>query len=131
MLKLSKKADYALILMTHLAGSNGVYISIREISEQDNVPYKFLSLIATELKKAHLVQSKEGVSGGYRLAKDPEDISLKDIITAIEGPLAPVACLRGESCDCAKACRHKSAMKNVTNVVDQALANQTIADLIA
>lgn len=130
MLKLSKKADYALILMTHLAKESEGYTSIREIAKQDKVPYKFLSLIASELKKAGLVVSKEGVTGGYQLARPAKDINLKQVIEAIDGPLAPTACLRGEDCDCSQACQHQEAMRRVTKVVENSLASQTIAQLL-
>ena len=130
MLKLSKKADYALTLITELAATNGTYVSIREISEKEELPYKFLSQIATDLKKANLVNSKEGIGGGYQLAKSPEDISLKEIINAIEGPIAPVACMRGESCHRMSICKHRKVLINLTEMINESLGRQSVADLL-
>src|SRR2546427_12386920 len=70
-------------------------VRIQAISEQQNIPKRFLEQILNDLKSAGLVQSKRGVAGGYRLARQPEENSIAAVIRHIEGALAPVRCVSG------------------------------------
>jgi Rrf2 family transcriptional regulator, cysteine metabolism repressor len=128
MLKLTKKADYALVLVTQLAKQTG-YISIRDVADTANMPYKFLSQIATDLKKAGIVKSKEGIGGGYRLARPPRSITLSHIITAVDGPIAPVTCMKSGHCRCQDVCQHRDVMHELSRQLEQSLQKITLADL--
>src|SRR5512144_1467084 len=93
MLRLSKKADYALIAMKHLAlrGDRGSS-SAREIAEQYDIPIELMAKVLQRLVRRGLLASQQGTHGGYRLSRPSTDISVADIIQAIDGPVTVTAC---------------------------------------
>src|ERR1700730_19038114 len=93
MLRLSKKADYALIAMKHLAmrGDRGSS-SAREIAEQYDIRIELMAKVLQRLVRRGLLVSHQGTRGGYQLARMPAQISVADVIHAIEGPVAVTAC---------------------------------------
>jgi Rrf2 family protein len=91
------KADYAVRAAVELAASAGDgTMKAEQIAEAQSIPLNFLENILAELRRAGIVESRRGAAGGYLLAKPPEDVSLADVIRAVEGPLANV---RGMSPD--------------------------------
>lgn len=131
MLKISRKADYGLLLLTSLAKvGKGKVVSLREISRQRRMPYKFLSQIAPVLVEAGILRSKEGVSGGYFLARSPGSISVGEVLEVLEGPVAPVACMR-EGCSCEPHCLQKSVMQKMASSFKETMRGYTLADLTA
>jgi Rrf2 family protein len=93
MLKISQKTEYALRAMIELAEHRDVRTSAREISEAQHIPLRFLEQQLGALSKAGLVESFRGAGGGCRLAKDAADITVADVVDAIEGPFYPMFCL--------------------------------------
>lgn len=92
-MRLSRKSIYALRVLPHLAeASSDKPISITRLAAAEDVPIKYLEQIFAALRKSGLLVSEMGVRGGYRLRRAPEDISLGDIIRALDGPLAPIPC---------------------------------------
>jgi Rrf2 family protein len=90
---LTKKGKYGLKAMVHLAQSEyGRPVPVMEISEKQSIPKKFLDAILCELRNAGFVHSKMGKGGGYSLARPASDITVGDLVRAIDGPLAPVPC---------------------------------------
>ena len=131
MLKLSKQSDYALILLSVLAQLEpGTYIGLNHISRTHHLPYKFIGQIATKLRHAGLITSKEGSGGGYALAKPPHQINVGQVITILDGPIAAAACVRGETCRCADSCRHQYVMADISQTVITSLKTHTLADII-
>ena len=109
-------------------------VRIQAISEQQNIPKRFLEQILNDLKSAGIVQSRRGVAGGYRLAKNPDQISLASVVRHIEGALAPVSCVSEqfyEKCSCPdeSRCAIRSAMKEVRDAVVKVAERITIAEL--
>jgi len=93
-MKLSLRGEYALRALLVLGLSyDEPRVRIQSISEEQNIPKRFLEQILNDLKSAGLVQSKRGVAGGYRLARRPEEISIAQVIRHIEGALALVSCV--------------------------------------
>ena len=92
-MKISTKGIYALEAMIELASRNTACVSIRDIADARNCSVKYLEQIFKQLKKAQLLISIRGKDGGYQIAKDPEEITAKDIILAVEEKLDPVVCL--------------------------------------
>jgi Rrf2 family protein len=89
--RVSAKTDYALQAMVQLAASaTDEPVTAEEIATAQHIPLKFLLGILNELKRAHLVRSQRGAEGGYALRRPAGDISLADVIRAIDGPLANV-----------------------------------------
>jgi Rrf2 family protein len=94
MLKISQKTEYALRAMLELASrSDGELTSAREISERQRIPLRFLEQQLGSLSKAGLVESFRGAGGGCRLARRPAEITVADVVDAIEGPFYPMFCL--------------------------------------
>jgi Rrf2 family protein len=136
-MKLSLRGEYALraLLVLGLNYDQQV-VRIKTISEQQNIPKRFLEQILNDLKSAGLVQSRRGMAGGYRLARHPEQISLASVVRHIEGALAPVSCVSEqfyEKCSCPdeSRCAIRSVMKEVRDAVVKVAERVTIAELCA
>jgi len=134
-MKLSLRGEYALraLLVLGLNYEQGV-VRIQTISEQQNIPKRFLEQILNDLKSAGMVQSRRGVAGGYRLAKRPEQISLASVVRHVEGALAPVSCVSErfyEKCSCPdeSRCAIRAVMKEVRDAVVKVAERVTLAEL--
>ncbi len=134
-MKLSLRGEYALraLLVLGLNYEQGV-VRIQRISEQQNIPKRFLEQILNDLKSAGMVQSRRGVAGGYRLAKRPEQISLASVVRHVEGALAPVSCVSErfyEKCSCPdeSRCAIRAVMKEVREAVVKVAERVTLAEL--
>lgn len=129
-MKLSKKADYGLLFLTYLAEHRYHFIPLSKIARHQEIPYKFLSQIALDLKNAQLVKSREGIGGGYKLSKPPQKISVAQIIIAVDGPFSPIGCMRGKSCPSHHHCLHRPVMQNLAEQITQTLSAYSLASLI-
>src|SRR5437762_14282871 len=96
MFRLSKKSDYGLIALKHLAQHNEESISAREIAAQYHIPAELLAKVLQRLVRKGLLVSQQGINGGYVLAKDPASISIVDVVEALEGPISITPCERGD-----------------------------------
>ena len=133
MLRLSKKADYALIAMKHLAcdRSHGL-ASAREIAECYDIPLELLAKVLQQLTHRGLLVSHMGIRGGYHLARPTTAISVADIIEAIDGPLAITACgPADERCEQFSKCDVRDPLWRVREKILTALGECTIAELAA
>jgi Rrf2 family cysteine metabolism transcriptional repressor len=134
-MKLSVRGEYALRALLVLAlNYDQPVVRIQTISDQQNIPKRFLEQILNDLKSAGIVKSRRGVSGGYRLARRPEEIPLAAIVRHIEGALAPVSCVSErfyEKCSCPdeSRCAIRSVMKEVRQAVVKIMEGLTVADL--
>ena len=134
-MKLSLKGEYALRALIVLGlNYGGEVVRIQTISEQQNIPKRFLEQILNDLKSAGVVESKRGMAGGYRLSKPPEQISLALVIRHIEGPLAPVSCVSEKfyarcSCPDERKCGIRSVMKDVREAIVKILEGVSVAEL--
>jgi Rrf2 family protein len=124
-MRISKKAEYGLIAMVHLA-KNKKIISIREISNIEGLPFEFLSKIFSVLEKAKLIKAKHGASGGYVLAKGPKKITVSDIVFLLED-LNAVNC---KFCAKSKKCSTMNVWGKVDGSISKTLKSITLADLI-
>jgi len=103
-MQLSRKADYALRAVRHLSSlPKGKLGSINSIAAAETIPREFLAKILKDLTRSGILVSFQGVTGGYRLAQTPKDISFLDVIEAIEGPVHINLCTEGETCPCEHA----------------------------
>src|SRR5947199_9117769 len=89
-MRVSAKVDYALRACAELAAAGDGPVKGDRLAQAQKIPLKFLENILLDLKHAGLVQSQRGAEGGYWLAKDPAEITLADVIRAVEGPIANV-----------------------------------------
>jgi len=136
-MKLSLRGEYALRALIVLGLNYGqAVVRIQSISEQQNIPKRFLEQILNDLKSAGVVDSRRGVAGGYRLSKPPEQITLALVIRHIEGPLAPVSCVSEKfyarcSCPDEARCGIRSVMQEVRDAIVKILEGVTVAEMCA
>ena len=135
MLRLSKKADYALIAMNHLArkqGSPSASTSARDIAERYDIPIELMAKVLQRLVRTGLLISTQGTRGGYQLARVPMLISVADVIQAIDGPVTVTACSTEEgSCEQYAKCNVRDPLWRVRERILKALGECTIAELAA
>jgi len=136
-MKLSVRGEYALRALIVLGlAPPGEVLRIQAISDQQNIPKRFLEQILNDLRAAGFLESKRGLAGGYRLKLPPEQITLAGVIRLIEGPLAPVSCVSEkyyEKCSCPdeSKCGIRSIMKEVRDAIVGILEKVTLAQLCA
>ncbi len=128
-MKITQEADYALRVILHLSKLGyGEKVEARIISEEEELPLRFLLKLLRKLKKAGIVVSFRGVKGGYALNKQPKDINLKDVIEAIDGPICinrciydPKYCNAGKNGNCQihkTLCKIQKKLVNELEAVD-------------
>lgn len=131
MLKLTKKADYGLMAMKHLAehADRGA-CSAKDIAEAYGIPQEALAKILQRLAKVGLIRSQHGINGGYTLTRDPRTISAFEVIKAIDGPLFITACVtvRGE-CGQSGRCTIREPLRKVNQSIEDVLRNIMISEM--
>lgn len=131
MLKLTKKADYGLMAMKHLAehADQGA-CSAKDVAEAYGIPPEALAKILQKLAKAGLLHSQHGMNGGYTLARDPGQISAFEVIRAIDGPLFITSCIsvRGE-CGQSDRCTIREPLRRVNQSIEEVLKRITISEM--
>lgn len=132
MLRLSKKSDYALMSMKHLAtrpGDAGA-ASAREIAEAYSIPLDLLAKVLQQLVRQHLLVSVQGTRGGYRLARTPDTITVADIVQAMDGPFSVTACSPDDhACDQYSTCSIRDPLWKIRNRIFHTLNAVTLAEL--
>ncbi len=130
MLKLSKLADYATVLMTMMARAPERLYSGQELSERSGIPAPTVAKLLKKLLQGGLLQSSRGAHGGYRLAREPEQVSVADIITALEGPIAVTECLSHlGDCTLESDCSARANWRLINLAIHHALAAVTLAQM--
>lgn len=130
MLKLGKLADYATVLMTALAARPQDLRNAHELAEHTHVPAPTVSKLLKLLSKAGLVESLRGASGGYRLARTPDAVTVADIIRAVEGPIAITQCsTHGEGCGIESTCGNRSNWRLIDGAIRHALESVSLAQM--
>src|SRR3977135_3583337 len=130
MLRLSKKADYALIAMKHLAlrGDRGSS-NAREIAEQYDIPIELLAKVLQRLVRKGLLGAHQGTAGDVQLVRPPANISVADVIEAIDGPVTVTACSTDEgTCEQFAKCNVRDPLWRVRERILSALGECTIAE---
>ena len=133
----STKAEYGIRVMVHLARSGGDHpISLGSIAEAEGLPLAYLEHLVQRLRKAELVQSQRGARGGYTLARAAEEISMAEVVAALEGEIAPIECITADSegvLTCAREgsepCPTKLLWTRVQGSIVRTLSDMTLADL--
>ena len=131
LMQIPRRVDYGLRAVIYLSVQDPEKsCSIAEIAKQQGVPRKFLEKIIQDLMRCGLIKSKRGVSGGYTLARPPEEISFYQVIEAIEGPVAVNACMDEHmSCEQLPRCSMLNVWSEVQRKVTEVFTNTTLADL--
>jgi Rrf2 family protein len=131
MLRLSKKADYALMAMKHLAlRGDHESSSAREIAEQYDIPVELMAKVLQRLVQRGLLASHQGTRGGYQLSRSPRQITVADVIQAIDGPVTVTACSTDDgNCDQYAKCNVRDPLWRVRERILAALGECTVAEL--
>lgn len=132
MLRLSKKADYALIAMKHLAMRPDSSASAREIAEAYDIPIELMAKVLQRLARRGLLTSHQGTRGGYRLGRSSAIISVADIIQAIDGPLTVTACsTESENCGQYAKCSVRDPLWRIKDQIVTALSTCSLQEISA
>jgi len=131
MFKLSKKADYGLIALKHLANHRQEHAcSANEIAEEYGISATLMAKVLQKLAKQGLVAAKHGSTGGYQLARQPDKISALEVLTAIDGPVLITSCVTSHgNCDASERCSVKEPLQRVNESILNVLSMVTIAHL--
>ncbi len=125
----STRTDYSLIMLRALARSKG-FVSLRIVAKDNRLPYRYVSRLAGDLKKAGILKSREGVLGGYALAKKPKDIRLIDVIELLDGPMAPARCTAAPgTCSREASCPLKPHWTTMHRAIHAQVSKYTLASI--
>lgn len=129
MLKLTKKADYGLISLKHLA-TKGTSASAKEIAEAYGIPLPLLSKVLQKLAKNGFLASEHGTNGGYRLARNAKSITALDVIRSIDGPIFLTSCFTEHgACEQSHKCPVREPLRKVHDGIQKLLASISIEDI--
>ena len=133
MIKLSRITDYGIVLMAHFAGlETGATQSARDTAAETQLPLPVVSKILKSLARESLLVSRRGAKGGYSLARPPSEISVVEMITALEGPIGLTQCtIHPGECVQEATCHVREPWQVINRTVRDALADVSLADLAA
>lgn len=133
-MKISTKGRYGLRAMIDIAiYSRESKVSISSIAERENISSNYLEIIIAVLKKKGYVNSTRGAKGGYLLAKEPKDISVGDLLRALEGDLNPINCAQfytDQTCDTFDTCATKFVWKKIEESITNVVNNISLQDIV-
>ena len=132
MLRFTKRADYGLMAIHYIASHEDVgSVSVRRIAEEFTIPPELLAKILQKLAKERLIVSQNGPRGGYVLARRPIEITVGQVVRALEGPINIVECLEEDS-DCPQMarCNLRRPVQKIQAAISQMLDTMTLAELV-
>ena len=130
MLRVTRLTDYATVVLTVLATRPGVVLSAVELADAAGLEVPTVAKVLTPLAQAGLVEGFRGAGGGYRLVRDAADISLVEIVEAMEGPLGMTECsLHAGNCGIEQSCGVRANWRRINDVVADALRGVTLAQM--
>lgn len=132
MLKVSKLADYAVVVLATLSQSDRGLMNASGISTKTGLPEPTVAKVLKLLAKSEIVQSVRGVNGGYKPLYKPSDLSVARIVTAVDGPISVTACVddKPDSCAHQSKCSMKGRWNNVNFAIRAAVESVTLADMM-
>jgi Rrf2 family protein len=126
-MQLTAKSEYALLALIELAGRESTSpLSVRELAASRDLPVPYLEQLFSTLRRAGIVRSVRGAHGGYVLTRGAAEITVLEIVEALEGPIAPTAC-DGANCPSADCCGAVTVWSSVTDAMRDVLASFTLA----
>ena len=130
-MKLSTKGRYGVKAMVDLAiHYGGEPISIKSISERQNISEYYLEQLFSPLRKAELIRSVRGAQGGYVLSRSPKDITIAEIMEVLEGPIEISSCLDEKSCNNVDCCATRLLWAKIKNSIDSVTKSTTLQDIL-
>ncbi len=132
MLRVTKLTDYATVVLTVLASEPETVLSAAGLAERAGLEMPTVAKVLKPLAQAGLVEGFRGASGGYRLARSAEDVTLVDIVEAMEGPLGMTECsVHAGACGIESSCGVRANWRRINDVVADALRSVTLAEMLA
>lgn len=132
MIRITKQADYGIVLMTYLSRNPDKLYTAPELAIQTQLPLPIASKVLKLLARAELLKAHRGVKGGYTLARSPKTISVAEVLQAVEGPIALTECVEGSLSECSMEsfCPLQDPWQLINQAVHQALSNITLAQMV-
>ena len=133
MIRLSRLSDYGIVLMTQLAARPGVLTTAPELALTSGLPVPTVSKVLKAIAQDGLLESQRGTKGGYALTRPAAEISVADIIRALEGPIALTECTEAEggSCDIEPSCPTRTNWVRINDAVTGALEGISLSEMMA
>jgi Rrf2 family protein len=130
MLRFTKRADYGLMAIHYIAVHDDLgAVSAKRIAEEFSIPQELMAKILQRLAKERLIVSQNGPKGGYVLTRRPAEISVGEVIRALEGPISIVSCLEDDECPQMERCSLRRPVKKIQVAINQMLDSMTLAEL--
>ena len=131
MLRLTKQADYGIVLMTHMARGGDRHFNAPVLAEETHLPLPTVSKILKQLTREGLLASHRGVKGGYSLARAPDKITVAEMISVLDGPIAFTECIEDTPGVCSQEaiCQLRGTWQQINFAVRHALESISLADL--
>ena len=131
MLRITKQTDYGIVLLTHMAAHPERLVNAPELAQETSLPQPMVAKILKLLARADVVQGHRGVNGGYCLSRPPEDVSVAEVITALEGQIAITECTDDTNGLCAQeqVCRVRSNWNRINLAIQEALDGISLAEM--
>ena len=132
MLKLAKLTDYATVVMTAIAADPGRLHSAQELAERSRLSPATVAKLLKQLAKSRLIEATRGSQGGYRLTRAPDQITVADVVDAVEGPIAVTSCsIHSGDCGIESSCGTRANWRLINTAIRQALEAVTLAQMAA
>jgi len=131
MLRLSRLSDYAVMVMAHVAAAPDAVHNALDAAQATGLPGPTVAKLMARLGRGGLLQSTRGAKGGYRLSRPPAQITVADIVTALDGPIALTQCSKSgpSACDVENVCVSRRGINRINNAIRHALEEVTLAEL--
>ncbi len=132
MVKFSKKLEYALISLRHISNAGAEVTRVRDISEKYNIPHDLLAKILQKLKKENILDSSQGINGGYTLNRKLNEIPLSELVNIIENSTSIVECMHDEDNNCmiTDSCTIKDPLSRIQSEFENILKTKMISDFV-
>ena len=130
MLKITRKAEYALIALRHLISvKDGELATVKEISTQYEIPQELLAKALQQLARAKIIEATKGPSGGYKLVRDPHEINMTNFFEILEGPMGIMDCYFDSGCNQLSACNIRTPINRINDSIRTIFNKMTLADI--
>lgn len=132
MIRLNKMTDYAVVMLTHMVGDGAGMVTAAQMAQDSGVPLPSVSKLMKQLSKAGILTSHRGAGGGYSLDRPAGEVTVAEIVTALEGPIALTACIDGAdtSCGSMTLCAMSGNWNQVNHAIQDALEGVSLADMM-
>jgi FeS assembly SUF system regulator len=132
MIRLSKLSDYAVVVLSQLARDMGRIVSASGLAESTGIPEPTVSKVLKILVKGNIAVSIRGAAGGYMMARSPDEITVRELIEALEGPIAVTSCLEesNDLCGISSLCPMRGRWQKVNNAIMNTLDDMPLSDLL-